>query len=597
MSTATGAGPGAPDVRALSGLLFRDGQGAAHEHWRKVIRHELFRHRPHASDEERQRLAYQRLRAVHEEVGRPARLARDPQALAALHEWTALADGATATVAGIHYNLFLGSLLDDDTGRDLEEFTALDRVGTFLCTERAHGNDVSALETTARYDRQRAEFVLHTPHERAQKYMPNTSAAGGPKSGVVAARLVVDDEDRGVFLFLCPLSDHEGPLPGITVEPLPPRVGSPVDHCTTSFDQVRLPRGALLEGPHGRLDEEGRFVSSVGNVRKRALHAIGRVTVGKLCMSASTLGGCRAALAIAVRYARFRTVSGPAAGTRIPLAAHRSHHTPLLRHTATAYAMTFLHRATARHWVTHSADQRAASERRVAVTKGWITWQGRNIVTAGRERCGAAGLFPVNGLAEFQANVDGAITAEGDNLAIWCKAASEMVFGADLAPEAPPATGGESLTEPEFLRRLVAASERHSHATARGQLRSGKRGDTLGRWNNASTAALDMVESHAVGLASDAFAAARETLDRTRTRAVLDDLHALFLLDRVTPRSGQLLADGALTREQVGRLPSAQQTLVERLLPQLDALTEAFGIPEEHFTALPMLSDTAGEDG
>jgi acyl-CoA oxidase len=73
--------------------------------------------------------------------------------------------------------------------------------------------------------------VLHTPHEGAQKYMPNTSAAGGPKSAVVAARLLVEDTDHGVFLFLVPLIDHHGTLPGITVTVLPERVGSPVDHC------------------------------------------------------------------------------------------------------------------------------------------------------------------------------------------------------------------------------------------------------------------------------------------------------------------------------------------------------------------------------
>ncbi|MEU9883674.1 hypothetical protein [Streptomyces phaeochromogenes] len=42
-------------------------------------------------------------------------------------------------------------------------------------------------------------------------------------------------------------------------------------------------------------------------------------------MSASTLGGSRAALAIAVRYAYQQHISGPVAGQRAPLAAHRSH--------------------------------------------------------------------------------------------------------------------------------------------------------------------------------------------------------------------------------------------------------------------------------
>ncbi|GGJ79553.1 hypothetical protein GCM10011583_08890 [Streptomyces camponoticapitis] len=582
------------DSARLTELLFLDGpEGTdSHERWRKAISTELFRHRTDASVEERWQLSYDRLRALNEELFAPEHLARDPRVLAALHEWVSVVDGATSTVAGIHYNLFLGSLLDDhlSPSRDLSDFTALARTGVFLCTERAHGNDAAALETVARFDRARDEFVLHTPHEGAQKYMPNTSAAGGPKTAVVAARLLIDEQDQGVFLFLTPLSDRRGTLPGITVVTLPERIGSPVDHCATSFDQVRLPRTALIQGDHGRLLPDGTFTSDVGSPRKRFLHSIRRVTVGKLCMSASTLGGCRAALAIAVRYAYTRRISGPVAGRRVPLAAHRSHHARLLQRVATAYAMTFFHRAVTERWITHEPEDRAETERLVAVAKGWISWQAREIVIESRERCGARALFPVNGLAEFAANVDGAITAEGDNLAIWCKAGAEMIFGRTLAPEPQEATGQESLTDPGFLRGAVAAAERHWHTTARRDLRRGDKGDALGRWNNASAAALSLVEAYSVGQAADAFASALARVTDPRTRAVLDDLYSLFLLVRVASRSGLLLVEKALTEEQVRSLPRTLESLTARLAPHLPALTQAFDIPEEHLSSLPMLT-------
>ncbi|MFI9248286.1 hypothetical protein ACIGXF_38325 [Streptomyces sp. NPDC053086] len=41
------------------------------------------------------------------------------------------------------------------------------------------------------------------------------------------------------------------------------RVGSPVDHCVTSFDQVRLLRTALIQGKHGRLLPDGILTNSV----------------------------------------------------------------------------------------------------------------------------------------------------------------------------------------------------------------------------------------------------------------------------------------------------------------------------------------------
>ncbi|MFI1018922.1 acyl-CoA dehydrogenase [Streptomyces sp. NPDC020965] len=521
-------------------------------------------------------------------------LARDPRRLAAMHEWAAVVDGALATVAGIHYNLFLGSLLDDDQSpeRDLKPFMGLARTGTFLCTESAHGNDAAALETTATYDRESDTFVLHTPTAGARKFMPNTSPVGGPKSAVVAARLLVDGEDHGVFLFLTPLSDRDGTLPGITVETLPDRIGSPVDHCVTTFDAVRLPRTALVQGPHGSLLPDGTLHSAVGSPRKRFLRAIGRVTTGKLCMSASTLGGCRAALAIAVRYAGTRHISSPTAGGRIPLTAHRSHHGRLLKGLALAYAMTFLHRRVTALWITHDRADREDVERLVAIAKGWITWHARSLTIEARERCGARGIFPVNGLAEYPANVDGAITAEGDNLAIWCKAGAEMIFGhtPDEPPAQPPTGGTRALTDPAFLRGLVAATEYTRHRRARRDLRSGPSGDSLARWNNASSAALELVASHAVLRAADAFIAAADEVDHAGTRAVLRDLCALFLLESLTSCTGELLADERLSAAQVRAVPDVIERLTGRLAPHLAAIAEAFDVPEEHLGDLPMLN-------
>ncbi|MEU8779930.1 acyl-CoA dehydrogenase [Streptomyces sp. NPDC048606] len=564
--------------------------GGVHGPWRRALTRPVFRRTEGLDPRRRHELAYARLRALGAEA--PTTLAGDPRALAALHEWTSVVDGAAATVAGIHYNLFLGSLLDDTISapRDLGPYLRMERTGTFLCTERAHGNDAAALETTAHHDPVRDGFVLHTPGPGARKYMPNTGPAGGPKSALVAARLILDGRDEGVFLFLTPLTGPDGPLPGVRVEALPDRTGTPVDHCVTSFDRLWLPRTALVQGPHGRLDPDGVLRSEVGSARRRFLHAIGRVTVGKLCMSAATLGGSRAALATAVRYAGLRHVSGPAAGRRVPLSAHRSHRDRLLSCTARAYAMTFLHRAVTERWCAHPPRERAEAERNAAIAKGWITWQARDIAVEARERCGARGLFPVNGLADYPPDIEGAITAEGDNLAVWCKAGAEMIFEYALPEPPPPADGGERLTDPAFLRPLLTAVEHEAQRRARRDLRAGDPEDALGRWNNAAPAALELVAARAHTLASDAFTAAVERTADPAARRVLDDLRALFQLQALRPATGPLLAAGRLTAAQVLAFPDELRALGDRLAPHLAALTEAFAVPEEHLAALPLLS-------
>lgn len=497
----------------LTRVLYGDNFLQEHGFWRRLLTTEPFRRSGGGTPDERLALSYHRLRILNDTLDSGARLAADPRALAALHEWLGPVDPALTTVAGIHYNLFLGSLLDHDPGtpRDLSDFLELRSIGTFLCTEVAHGNDAAAVETTATYDRERDGFVLHTPHAGAQKFMPNTSPAGGPKTGVVAARLLADGTDHGVFLFLAPLTDDLDALPGVRVRRLPARMGSPVDHCLTSFDRYFVPREALLAGEQGRIGEDGRFTSELANRRRRFLLSIGRVTPGKLSMSACAVGSARVTLAIAVRYAGHRLVSGSRGAQRVPVYAHRTHHGPLAGAMATVFAMSLLHRRALDRWESAPAPDRDEAERLVAVAKGWITWRAREVIVECRERCGAQGLLENNGMTELFTGIEGAITAEGDNLAVHAKAAAEMLFSVTVRDEDEEEGPGE-LDDPRFLGRLLAAVEDIWFDRARDRISAAPAGDPLGRWNAASGPALRGVEAYGYRQASEAYAQAAAAL-------------------------------------------------------------------------------------
>ncbi|GGS59458.1 acyl-CoA dehydrogenase [Streptomyces badius] len=573
----------------LTSVLFGPNFRQEHGFWRRLLTTEPFRRPGGGTPDERLALSYHRLRILNNALDSGARLAADPRALAALHEWLGPVDPALTTVAGIHYNLFLGSLLDHDadTRRDLSDFLALRRVGTFLCTEVAHGNDAAAIETTATYDRERDGFVLHTPHAGAQKFMPNTSPAGGPKSGVVAARLLADGTDHGVFLFLTPLTDAHRALPGVRVRRLPARMGSPVDHCLTSFDRCFVPRDALLAGQHGRIGDDGRLHSDVPNRRRRFLASIGRVTPGKLSMSACAVGSARVTLAIAVRYAGHRMISGSRAARRIPVYAHRTHHGPLAGAMATVYAMSLLHRRALDGWESASGADRDEAERLVAVAKGWITWQARDVIVECRERCGAQGLLENNGMTELVTGIEGAITAEGDNLAVHAKAAAEMLFGVtDREPAEDDGPGDPN--DPAFLARLFADVEDLWFTRAREQMSAAPPGDPLGRWNAASSAALRGVEAYAYRQADEAYAEAVATLPEGEARDRLTELRRLFALRWVARNSGDLLASGRLTAEQVTLLPDAVEEATVVVAEHTPALVATFALPERLMSDWPI---------
>ncbi|MDQ0792153.1 acyl-CoA dehydrogenase [Streptomyces sp. B1I3] len=585
----------------LTGVLLGPAHPREHGFWQRLISTEPFRRPAGGTPEERLDLAYERLRILNRSLDNGARLAADPRALAALHEWLGPVDPALTTVAGIHYNLFLGSILDHDVvgHRDLSDYLAMRRIGTFLCTEVAHGNDAAAMETTATYHPARDGFVLHTPHAGAQKFMPNTSPAGGAKSGLVAARLMADGTDHGIRLFLVPLTDDVQALPGVRVRRLPARMGSPVDHCLTSFDQLFVARDALL----GAREEDagtGMFTSTPGGRRRRFLTSIGRVTSGRISMSACAAGTARATLAVAVRYGGHRMVSGPRGTRPVPVNAHRTHHGPLASAMATVFAMSLLHRRVLDRWEGCGEESRAEAERLVAVAKGWITWQARAVIVQCRERCGAQALLENNGMTELVTGVEGAITAEGDNLALHAKAAADMLLaGIDATaagprgarpgpgPDAAPAATGD-LADPGFLGALLTAVQGIWFERARQRMLRAADKDTLGRWNAAAGPALRAVEAHAYREAAEAYAQARAALPEGAARERLAELERLFAVEWVARNSGDLLAAGLLTRDQVDALPEATEELIAAVAAHARELADSFALPHELLADWPI---------
>ncbi|MGW2100139.1 acyl-CoA dehydrogenase family protein [Streptomyces olivaceoviridis] len=569
-----------------------------HEPWRRLFSGHRFSFQEGLSPQDRTALSYERLRIIAEAVPDPVGLASDIELLAAMHEWAGVVDAGMATIASIHWNLHIGSLLDHDHGgRDLSVYSSTERIGTFLCTELDHGNDAAALETTARFDFATGGFILDTPTPGSCKWMPNTSGIGGAKNALVAARLVVGDVDHGVFLFLTPLTDSEGRhYPGVEVRPLPQTASAPVDHCATYFHGVRLPYEAMLQGEQGRLSPDGTFTSTLGNPRKRFLRSVRRVHAGKLCMSAYSLGVTRHALAVAMRHSHRRLTSGMTTGRKVSLIEHRSHHAPLLSAVATTYAATLLHRHVVQRWTSGTDADQDEVERLAAVAKAWITWQARAVMTECRERCGAQGLLLSNGIAYQLAANEGTVTAEGDNQVIWVKAAGEMLMGGftPMPPsEVPPA--GRSLHDAEYLMELLADVERIWHGRARSRLRTGRRGDPLARWNGTVRPALQLVEAHVHRLAAEALLReGGETAD-PQARALLGQLHRLFALRQVRAHAGDLLADGRLTPEHVRQLPDVEEALIEMLVPYSLQLTEGFAALDSVVEGHPMLQARTAE--
>ena len=146
---------------------------------------------------------------------------------------------------GVQFGLFGGSILQLGTEshhqRYLREVGSLALPGCFAMTETGHGSNVHDLETTARYDSERQEFVVDTPHAGARKdYIGNAARHG--QLATVFAQLEVGKEQHGVHALLVPIRNADGtPCDGVGIEDCGEKLGlNGVDNGRLWFDQVRI---------------------------------------------------------------------------------------------------------------------------------------------------------------------------------------------------------------------------------------------------------------------------------------------------------------------------------------------------------------------
>ncbi|KZV80226.1 acyl-CoA dehydrogenase NM domain-like protein [Exidia glandulosa HHB12029] len=412
--------------------------------------------------EERLKLSYERAQAVCRAYG----LVREDvlylsQNFWDLHTdpiWTM--DGAACTLATIQANLCAGTLANFSTGREdvtevLKEVLRFDISGQFCLTELGHGLDVINLETTATL-LDNGDFDLHSPTDLAAKYMPPTTPVHHACVCVVFARLIVRGEDYGIKPFMMRIHDGTNMCPGVTSTLLPPRGGSrPLNHALTSFNHVILPPTALL-GP----------LEKPENPRDAFFSAIQRVVVGTIALPFLSVPVLQVASVIAARYSIRRRVTNHQTGVQQPIIAFQSQKTPIL----TAIAQVRVLEAFM-PWAT-KASMRAKDPRVrqaiATITKLLMVSMVKESLPTLSERCGAQGLFEVNQMSALEADARGIAIAEGDNIAISIRLASELLLGRYAVPEAADPTTLLARCEAAMfadLRALVATMDNHRSET------------------------------------------------------------------------------------------------------------------------------------
>ena len=538
--------------------------------------------------------------------------------------------------AGVQWGLFGGAVQVLGTERHHEQYLRKiidgELLGCFAMTETGHGSDVQHLHTTATYDREAGEFVVHTPYPQARKEYIGNAARDG-RMAVVFAQLITGDEKPGVHAFLVPLRDSDGrALPGVQIGDDGRKAGlNGVDNGRLAFDHVRIPRENLLNR-FADVAPDGTYSSSIENETARFFSMLGTLVRGRISVAGGAGAATEKALTLAVRFGeRRRQFANPATGEEIAVLDYLAHQQKLLPALATTFALHFtqddlvqrMHDIQAPGAGPVGAREQRTLEQSAAGIKAIATWHATHTIQTCREACGGAGYLEENLLPALKADTDVFTTFEGDNTVLLQLLAKELLsdygrtikkgnpleiaplLGRQLAGVLAERTGAASLT-----RRLPFRGIDLTDRTRRRELLAVRREDTLAAairnlapamrtgndefavFNSAQDLLLTAARAHVDTLVEASFADKLVIVDDPAVRALLErvyDLHVLTVIDR---ERAWYLETGRLTAAESRSIRPLVNGLCAELRPHARTLVDGFGVPDE-WLACPMLDAEA----
>ncbi|MGC5629365.1 acyl-CoA dehydrogenase [Georgenia sp. Z1344] len=556
----------------------------------------------------------------------------------ATFEELVVADPSLQIKAGVQWGLFASAILHLGTAEQHDRFLpgAMDLTvpGAFAMTERGHGSDVSGVLTTATYDADTDEIVVHTPVEAAQKeYLGNAALHG--VAAVVFAQLIVGGVNHGVHAMYVPVREQRPDgslvlLPGVGSADDGVKGGlNGIDNGRLWFDHVRIPRVNLLPR-YGSITEDGTYSSPIESPGRRFFTMLSTLVQGRVSLSNAASGSARMALAIAVTHAeQRRQFTGGDPQEEVVLLDYQRHQRRLLPRIARTYALSFLGAELLERFDDvfsgrHDTDEdRQDLETLAAATKPLATWNALDTIQEAREACGGAGYMAENRLTGLHQDLDVYATFEGDNNVLLQLVGKRLMTDAgremmqmDVAGTVRwvAARAADTALHRTPLRR-AAQSIRDSGSKARsaGHLRSADvqrelleervetmveeivlgmraaRGESDEKafevFNSHQDRIIAAARAHGELLAWEAFTDALSRVRDKETFEVLRTVRDLYGLTVIEADLAWYLVNGRMTMQRAKTVTSYVERLLARLRPHAKALVDGFGYSPEHLGA------------
>ncbi|MDO5634202.1 MAG: acyl-CoA dehydrogenase [Micrococcus sp.] len=540
------------------------------------------------------------------------------------------ADPSLQIKSGVQWGLFAAAILhlgtDEHHRAWLPGALDLSTPGAFAMTEIGHGSDVSSIGTTATYDPDTQEFVIHTPFKGAWKdYLGNAALHG--KAATVFAQLITQGVNHGVHCFYVPIRDEDNAfLPGVGGEDDGLKGGlNGIDNGRLYFTQVRVPRTHLLNR-YGDVAEDGTYSSPIASPGRRFFTMLGTLVQGRVSLSLSAATASFIGLQGAITYGHQRRQFNASDPEREEvLMDYQNHQRRLIDRLARTYADAFSANEVLEKFddvFSGRADNdegRQELETIAAAIKPLTTWNALDTLQETREACGGAGFMARNRITQLRADLDIYVTFEGDNnvllqlvgkrlLTDYSKefgrlnvgavsryvsaAASDALHRAGLHKVVQAVSDGGSerrsanwFKDPEVQQMLLTERVRTKTADIAGTLaavRSASQAEQAAAFNSRQHELIEVARNHGELLQWEAFTRVLDGLEDEQTVTVMTWLRNLFALRLIEDDLGWFVAHGRLSSQRARSLRGYINRLAERLQPFALELVEAFGLEQEH---------------
>jgi acyl-CoA oxidase len=516
---------------------------------------------------------------------------------------------ANASPFGLHVVMFIPALKLLASPEQLSYWLPLSEsckiIGTYCQTELGHGSFVRGLETTATFDAQTDEFVIHSPTTSSTKYWPG-GLGYSASHAIVMAHLIVGGTDHGVHPFIVQLRslDDYAPLPGIELGDIGLKVGhNSVDNGYAVFTKVRIPRMHLL-ARHAQVAQDGTYTAS--SVRAQLVY--GTMLFARRALVANGYLQLAQATTIALRYSVVREqgvlpFTSGADTVEVPLLAFRAQHQRLLTLMARSFALLFVARDVSAAYdslmskIHHPNGTLAGVHAALAGLKAYATQTVADGVEDARRCCGGHGYLAMAGFAHLVATATVMATVEGENTVMYQQTARFLVKSLEGRKDADASVaylrdgldGGllaldADVLDPEvqlgiFRHRAASLVQKYAEALRMSQTRD--KLSAAQAWNTHMMGLISAARAHIEYVVLCSFVKAVRLVGTGPTQTVLQRLCSLSALTCIDGPHGQgFLEDGHLTATHLGHIRTAVDALLDGLLPDAIALTDAWNFSD-----------------